>query len=322
MILERRPPPELLSLVIPCYNEEAVLPVLRQELAAFLKKLTVKVEIVLVDDGSRDRTLELLLQWCREDPSVRVLGLARNFGHQNAATAGLDAASGDAVILIDADLQDPLDVIPEMLAKYEEGYDVVYGQRLSRSGESWFKLFTASMFYKVMRTFVHPDLPADTGDFRLISRRCLDAVCSMHEMHRFLRGMITWAGFAQTPVRYHRNARVAGISKYPLIKMIRFAWNAIIAFSPLPLRISLAFGLISSFIGGLYGCYAIFRAVVFHDTVPGWTTQIVLTSLLGGAVLISNGILGEYVSKIFEECKGRPLYIVATRTNFPARVSS
>jgi len=181
VILEQRAPPSLLSLVIPCYNEEAVLPLLHDDLVRFIPTLGIKVEVVLVDDGSSDQTLPFLLDWASKDPAIKILVLARNFGHQNAATAGLNAAQGEAVVLLDADLQDPLDVIQQMVAKYCEGYDVVYGQRLSREGESWFKLLSAWFFYRLMRAFIHPNLPPDTGDFRLISRRCLDAVCSMQE---------------------------------------------------------------------------------------------------------------------------------------------
>ena len=317
MILEPRPLPELLSLVLPCFNEQDVVPILRARLTEFIPTLPVKnVEVILVDDGSSDKTFGLLMEWAKADPRIRVIGLARNFGHQNAVTAGLDAAQGDAVVLMDCDLQDPLTVIPIMLDRYCEGYDVAYGQRLSREGESAFKKITASLFYRIMRAFIHSELPADVGDFRLVSRRCLEALKSMNETHRFLRGMVAWVGFAQVAVQYHRVARVAGSTKYPLWKMCRFAWNAILSFSPLPLRISLVVGFIVALIGLLYGVYAIVIALVFHDTVRGWTTQVVLTSLLGGAILISNGILGEYVGRIFEEIKDRPLYVVARRVNF------
>jgi dolichol-phosphate mannosyltransferase len=302
---------------MPCYNEEEVLPLLRSELTRFIPTLKIPTEIIFVDDGSRDQTLPLLLQWASEDASIKIIALARNFGHQNATTAGLDAAQGDAVILIDADLQDPLEVIPQMLERYCEGYDVVYGQRLSRAGESVFKRTTAWLFYRLMKTFIHPDLPADSGDFRLISRKALDAVCSMREVHRFMRGMVSWVGFPQIGVAYARKARAAGTTKYPVWKMVRLAWNAIISFSPLPLRISLAAGVLLALAGVGYGLWAVFGSLFYHNTVQGWTTQIVLTAVLVGAVLISNGILGEYVGRCFEELKDRPLYVVAHRVNFP-----
>lgn len=316
MILQQRESPGCLSLVIPCYNEEAVLPLLREELTRFLPTLGVPTEVILVDDGSSDRTLPFLLEWAGTDNAIKVVVLARNFGHQNAATAGLNAATGDAIVLMDADLQDPLSVIPEMIARYREGYDVVYAQRITREGEDWFKRSTAWFFYRLMRTFVHPNLPPDTGDFRLISRRCLDAVISMHELHRFLRGMVAWVGFLQISVRYHRKPRAAGTTKYSLWKMLRFASNAIISFTPLPLRISLVAGSVLALLGMIYGLYAAYATIRYHDTVPGWTTQIIFTSVLGGAILISNGILGEYIGRCFEELKGRPLYVVAHRINF------
>lgn len=316
MILEQRARPSLLSFVIPCYNEEDVLPLLRDDLARFLPTLGTKVEVILVDDGSSDKTLPFLLDWAAKDPAIKVLVLARNFGHQNASTAGLNAAQGDAVVLLDADMQDPLDVVSQMVAKYCEGYDVVYGQRLSREGEGWFKLFSAWLFYRLMRTFIHSNLPPDTGDFRLISRRCLDAVCSMHEMHRFLRGMVAWVGFLQVSVQYHRKPRAAGSTKYTLWKMLRFASNAILSFTPLPLRISLVGGFLIAIGGLLYAAYTVYRTLMYHDTVHGWSSQIIFTCVLGGAVLVSNGILGEYIGRCFEELKGRPLYVVAHRVNF------
>lgn len=316
MILQQRTAPNCLSLVIPCYNEEAVLPILREELTRFIPKLGVQVEVILVDDGSSDKTLPLLLNWSSDDPAIKIIVLARNFGHQSAATAGLNAAKGDATILLDADLQDPLEVIPQMIEKYVQGYDVVYGQRITREGENRFKLISAWLFYRLMRTFVHPNLPPDTGDFRLISRRCLDAVSSMHEIHRFLRGMVVWVGFLQISVGYHRKSRAAGKTKYSLWKMLCFASNAIISFTPLPLKISLLVGSIIAVAGIVYGLYAAYHTIMYHDTVPGWTTQIIFTSVLGGAILISNGILGEYIGRSFEELKDRPLYVVAHRVNF------
>jgi glycosyltransferase involved in cell wall biosynthesis len=316
MILQQRVSPGCLSLVLPCYNEESVLPLLRDELTKFIPTLGVPTEVILVDDGSSDQTLPFLLKWASENPAIKVVVLARNFGHQNAATAGLNAATGDAVVLMDADLQDPLEVIPQMIEKYREGYDVVYAQRITREGESVFKRFTAWLFYRLMKVFIHSNLPPDAGDFRLISRRCLDAVNSMHEIHRFLRGMIAWVGFMQVSVRYHRKQRAAGTTKYTLWKMLRFASNAIISFTPLPLRLSLLGGFVIALMGFGYGLYAAYSTLMYHDTVPGWTTQIIFTAVLGGAILMSNGILGEYIGRSFEELKGRPLYVVAHRVNF------
>jgi len=310
-----RSSPALVSFVIPLYNEEQVLPHLRGELEAFLAGFPSPVEIILVDDGSTDGTPMGIHLWAREDPRIKVLGLARNFGHQNATTAGLDAASGEVAVILDADLQDPLELIPEMIAYYRRGYDVVYGWREAREGEGWFKRGSAWVFYRLMRLLVHRNLPIDAGDFRLISRRCLDALLSMRETHRFLRGMVAWVGFPQIGIPYRRRPRVAGVSKYPLIKMLQFALTAVSSFSPLPLRISLAAGLGTAVFGVFYGLYAIWQSL-HHNTVRGWTGEIILTSLFGGAILISNGLLGEYIAKIYEEAKDRPLYIVSSRVNF------
>lgn len=313
--LTQRPVPALLSFVIPVYNEAEVLPLLKERLETVSDRLPCPVEIVFVNDGSRDGSLAFLLQWASTDTRVKVLALARNFGHQAAATAGLDHASGDAVVLIDADLQDPPELVEEMLGRYCEGYDVVVGRRGARQGESWFKRASAWLFYRFMRAVIHSDLPADVGDFRLISRPCLDALRSMREQHRFLRGMTAWMGFPQTTVDYDRDRRAAGVTKYPLRKMVALAWNAAVSFSPTPLRLSLLLGMFIAFVGFAWGGYAVARAVLIGDTVPGWTTTIIISSMLGGTILFSNGVLGEYVGKIFEEVKGRPLYIVARSAN-------
>lgn len=314
-VLCPRRPPKLLSLVIPLYNEYAVVPILREKIHDFLNELSCPVEVILVNDGSSDRTVELLRDWAAEDSRIKVLGLARNFGHQIAATAGLDHAHGDAVVLMDADLQDPLNVISEMLAKYQQGYDVVYGQRNRREGESCFKRVTAWAFYRLMRAFVHPELPTDTGDFRLLSRRCLDSLCTMRERHRFLRGMVAWVGFAQTAVRYDRASRVAGETKYTLRKMLNLAWTAMVSFSALPLRISFYAGVIAASSGCLWGAYSVARRLLVGDTIPGWTSLMVGNCALGGLILISNAILGAYIGQIFDEMKGRPMYLVASEMN-------
>jgi dolichol-phosphate mannosyltransferase len=224
----------------------------------------------------------------------------------------MDEARGDAVVIIDADLQDPPEVIADMLAEYRQGYDVVYGKRTSREGEAAFKRLTAWAFYRLMRRLIHPDLPADVGDFRLISRSCLDAVKSMSETHRFLRGMITWVGFPQTAVTYARSARVAGETKYPISKMLRLAWTAAVSFSPKPLRVSFLLGFMVAARNGASGE----RRDPQHPRpirVPGWSSLIVVTCLTGGAILISIGVLGEYVGRIFEASKERPIYLIASR---------
>ena len=313
--LTARNAPTLLSIVIPLFNEQDTLPFLRGELDRFLERLPYPAEVVIVNDGSTDSSLDFLAQWADEDARVRVLSLARNYGHQYAATAGLDHAAGDAAVLIDADLQDPLDVIPAMVAQYEAGYDVVMGKRVIRQGETVFKRATAWLFYRLMQRLIYRELEPDVGDFRLISRTCLNALRQMRETHRFLRGMVCWVGFPQTTVEYVRHARQHGTTKYPLRKMLLLAWTAAVSFSPAPLRASFALGVLAAMAGLGEGVYAVARTLLGYYTVPGWTSVIVVTCLIGGAILISIGVLGEYVGRIFEEVKGRPLYTVAERYN-------
>jgi glycosyltransferase involved in cell wall biosynthesis len=316
-LLQLRPYPALLSIVIPMYNEEGVVKYLRPELEGFMRDVAGEVEVILVNDGSCDRTLEEISAWAAEDRRIKVIHLSRNFGHQIAATAGLDHTSGDAVVLIDADLQDPLAVVHEMIAHYCEGFDVVYGQRTKRQGESPFKLITAWAFYRLMRTFVHKGLPLDTGDFRLISRECLDGFQTMRETHRFLRGMIAWAGYPQRAVKYERASRVSGNTKYPLHKMLVFAWTAATSFSTLPLRASIFLGFLVGLLGVEEGIRALLAALFGWYVVPGWTSLTVVTCVIGSSLLISIGIVGQYVGRIYEEGKGRPLYLISRTFNLP-----
>jgi glycosyltransferase involved in cell wall biosynthesis len=312
--LTPRPDPTLVSIVMPFYNEEEIFPLLRPRLTEFLDHAPYRCEVVAVNDGSLDRTIELLVDWSKMDDRIKVVNLSRNFGHQYASTAGIDHASGDAIVLIDADLQDPLEVIHEMVKQYGNGYDVVCGQRMARAGEGLFKRFTAWLFYRLMCLFVLKSLPRDVGDFRLMSRRCVDSLRSMREVHRFLRGMVAWVGYPQTFVQYQRQARCAGTTKYPVIKMLRLAWTATLSFSALPLRLSF-FG------AGVMTLVAIeetIRAIVRYfdgHTVPGWTSLMVIVCLSNAALMISIGILGEYVGRIYEEGKARPLYLVADTWN-------
>jgi dolichol-phosphate mannosyltransferase len=312
--LTPRPRPGLLSLVLPVYNEQEMVPILRQRLTALAESLRgVQCEFVFINDGSADRTLDALASWAAVDDRVRIFGLARNFGHQAAITAGLDLARGDAVVVMDADGQDPPEIVPQMLERYAQGYDVVYARRLRRHGQPLTKRVAGWAFYRFMRAFVHPDLPVDTGDFRLVSRRCLDVLKQMRETHRFLRGMVTWVGFPQAEVTFERPARAAGETKYPWRKLAKLAWTGAISFSPLPLRVSMGLGVVAAFVGVGVVCWALFAKLTGHVDVPGWTSQVVVTCLIGGAVLISNGVLGEYVGRIFEEAKGRPLYVISYR---------
>jgi dolichol-phosphate mannosyltransferase len=276
-------------------------------------------EVILVNDGSSDGTLQKIADWAGEDHRIKVLHLSRNFGHQIAATAGLDYASGDAVVLIDADLQDPLPVIHQMIERYCEGYDVIYGQREARLGESRSKLFTAWLFYRLMRVLVYQRLPVDTGDFRLISRECLDGLKSMRETHRFLRGMVAWAGYPQFALKYQRAARVAGLTKYPLRKMLAFAWTAATSFSSVPLQVSLVFSLIMGLIGMEEATRAFLAWLLGWYAVPGWTSLMIMDSLLGSVLLFSIGVIGQYIGLLYEQSKDRPLYLVSQTFNLQYR---
>ncbi len=312
------PQPKTLSLVIPAYNEESALPPLRAALESWLPRQPWTIEVIIVDDGSKDRTGLLLHQWANEAAWLKVISFSRNFGHQAALTAGLDHSTGDVTVIMDADLQDPLDVVPEMVAKYCEGFDVVYGQRTKRQGESWTKRTTAWLFYRMMQKLTDQNLPPDTGDFRLVSQRCLQTVRSMRETHRFLRGMFSWVGFKQTACPYVRAEHSAGQTKYSYRKMFEFASDAIFSFSPLPLRAALVQGGLVAGFGLLYGLYTVLRWAFVGDTVTGWPSLVVLLCVIGGSILIALGLVGEYISRIYEELKKRPLYIISSKLNIDA----
>ena len=304
-----------LSLVLPVFNEEAVIPELHERLQTFLKELALEAEVVFVDDGSRDKTFEMLEDFAKKDPRYSILSFSRNFGHQTAITAGVDHARGEAVVVMDADLQDPPEVVLEMIAKWKAGYDVVYGKRRSREGETFFKKITAAIFYRTFAAMIPIEVPLDTGDFRLMSRRVVLTLRALRETHRFVRGMVSWVGFKQTAVLYDRPARFAGETKYPLRKMVRFAIDGITSFSILPLRFSTYLGMTVATLSVLYAIYAVIDRFVLHHTVPGWTTTVVLIALLSSVQLLMIGILGEYVGRIYEQVKGRPLYVVRDRIN-------
>ncbi|MDB4936294.1 MAG: hypothetical protein JWP87_3266, partial [Labilithrix sp.] len=301
------------SLVIPIYNEEEVLPQLDERLSQLLEKLAIDAEVVFVDDGSKDRSLEMLRAMVEREPRYRAVSFSRNFGHQRAITAGMDASRGQAVVVMDADLQDPPEVILEMIAKWREGYDVVYGRRRSRAGESWFKLLTAKVFYRLFAAMIPIEVPLDAGDFRLMSRRVVVTLRALRETHRFVRGLVSWVGFKQTAVEYDRAARFAGETKYPLRKMLAFAFDGIISFSILPLRFATYLGVLVGAASVLYAVCAIFAHVFLSATVPGWTTTVVLVALLFSVQLLVTGVLGEYVGRIYEQVKLRPLYVVGER---------
>jgi glycosyltransferase involved in cell wall biosynthesis len=307
-----------LSLVLPIYNEEAVIPALHARLQEFLPRLGLEAEVLFVDDGSKDHSLELLRALAAREPRYRVVSFARNFGHQAAITAGLDHARGEAIVVMDADLQDPPEVVLEMVARWREGFDVVYGRRRSRAGETRLKLFTAKWFYRIFAAMIPIEVPLDTGDFRLMSRRIVDVLRNLRETHRFVRGLVAWLGFRQTAVLYDRPARLAGETKFPLGKMIRFAIDGITSFSILPLRFATWLGILISILSVGVAVWAVLTRYVFQASVPGWTTVVVLVSLLAAVQLIMVGILGEYVGRIYEQVKQRPLYVVSEQVNFAA----
>src|SRR6204780_291951 len=306
--------PTLLSVVPPAYNEEELVePFVRRACAAVAD---YTFELVLVNDGSTDATPELLDRMAAEDPRVRVIHLSRNFGHQAALTAGLEHAVGDVVAMIDADLQDPPELIPTMVARWEAGADVVYAVRRAREGETAFKLATASWFYKLFDKLAQVDLEPNSGDFRLLDRRALDALLAMTERSRFLRGMTVWVGFTQTAVPYERDARNAGETKYTLRKMLRFSLDAIASFSHLPLQLATYVGLASATIAFVaIPVVAVLR--LSGSYLPGFGSLTIAILLLGGIQLIALGVIGEYVGRIYDEVKHRPLYIVRDERNRP-----
>jgi glycosyltransferase involved in cell wall biosynthesis len=306
--LEPRRP--TLSLVLPIYNEEDVIAELHRRLQEFLVRLQLDTEVVFVDDGSRDGSLELLRNVALNESRYRVLSLSRNFGHQAAITAGIDHACGSAVVVMDADLQDPPEVVLEMVAKWREGYDVVYGVRRKRAGETWFKLLTARVFYRLFAAMIPIETPLDAGDFRLMSRRVVVALRELRETHRFVRGMVAWVGFRQTKVLYDRTERFAGTTKYPLRKMVRFAIDGITSFSIVPLRVSMYVGIAMSAASLAVAAWALLAKYVFQRTVTGWTAIVVVVTLLASVQFVMIGILGEYVGRIYEQVKRRPLYVV------------
>jgi dolichol-phosphate mannosyltransferase len=301
----------VISVIAPVHNEENGLPQLYQRIRQVLDGIGEPWELVLVNDGSRDRSEEVIADLHRQDQRVKGLSLSRNFGFQVAVTAGLNYAAGQAIILIDADLQDPPEVIVQMVEKWRDGYDVVYGVRASREGETWFKKTTASIFYRLIRRITSVNIPVDTGDFRLMDRRVVDAIRQMPERHRFLRGMVSWVGFKQTGVTYSRQPRFAGQSKFTLAKMVRFAMDAVTGFSYFPLQLASWVGFGIAALSGL-SIFGVIFLRLFGKTRPllGQATTLVSVLFLGGIQLICLGIVGEYLGRIYDEVKGRPLYLV------------
>ena len=313
------------SFVLPVYNEEETLPELRRRLAAILDRLDGPAEVVLVDDGSSDRTPELLDEINAVDPRFKVVHLSRNFGHQLAVTAGLDFASGDAVIVMDADLQDPPEVALDLVERWREGYEVVYAVRADRRAEPWAKRTATHLFYRALRRLTDVDIPADVGDFRLVDRKALDVFKELHEANRYVRGMFSWIGFRQTGVPYTRLRRERGETHYPLSKLIKLGADGVVSFSNAPLRATLVLGFVVSTLAALAAPVAIVLKLMGVVDVPGWASLIVVISFLGGVQLVVTGMMGLYVGRIYEEVKQRPLYVVRETHGFdgdpPAHVA-
>jgi dolichol-phosphate mannosyltransferase len=301
---------QLLSIVVPVYNEHQVIDAFYSRTKRVLETIkSIAHELIFVDDGSSDGSYQKLVDLAGLDDTVRIVKLSRNFGHQIAITAGIDIAKGDAVVVIDADLQDPPEVISNFVQKWLEGYDVVYGVREKRAGESGLKLATAALFYRILKRLTKIDIPVDVGDFRLMSRRSVSQFIRLREQDRFVRGLVSWIGFKQIGVTYSREERYAGQTKYPYTKMIKFAFDGITSFSSAPLKMATYLGYITSFVAFLYTC-TVFIQKAIGITVQGWATIMVGMLFLGGVQLICLGIIGEYIARIFTETKQRPMYLV------------
>jgi polyisoprenyl-phosphate glycosyltransferase len=297
------------SIVAPVFNEFETLPVFYQRIVEVMEEVGDSFELVLVDDGSRDGSYQVMRELHERDPRVRCVEFSRNFGHQIAISAGLDHAKGRCVVIIDSDLQDPPEVIPKMIFRWKEGAEVVYAQRVKRTGETRFKLITASAFYRLITRITAVDIPRDTGDFRLLDRTVVDALVAMREHHRFMRGLSAWVGFRQEAVHYERQERYAGETKYPLVKMVRFSLDAITGFSYAPLQLATSLGFLLAGVS-LFGIVVAVLLRVVNHAIVGQATTLILVLLMGGIQLIFLGILGEYLGRIYDEVRARPLYIV------------
>ncbi|KGF81232.1 hypothetical protein IA69_14395 [Massilia sp. JS1662] len=299
-----------ISIVAPAYNEQEVLGEFHRRVTEVMAGLGCQYEIVLVNDGSRDNTLALMYALRARDPHISVVDLSRNFGKEIALSAGLDHTKGDVVVVLDSDLQDPPELIPQMLDIWREGYDVVYGMRTARDGETWFKKATAKYFYRLIKSVSRVDIPKDTGDFRLMSRRAVEALSKLREEHRFMKGLFAWVGFPSSPILYRRDPRAAGETKWNYWKLWNFALEGITSFTVAPLKVSTYLGMLIAVLALLYAVFVIWKALVYSDPVRGYPSLMTVVLFLGGVQLISVGLLGEYVGRIFNEVKRRPLYLV------------
>lgn len=301
---------KLLSIVVPCFNEDQVIEETYHQLCSIIPKLKMDVEIIFVNDGSKDNTMECLREFSKKSPFVKVLSFSRNFGHQLAITAGMDYAKGDATVVIDADLQDPVEVIVEMTEKWKEGFDVIYGKRLERKGESLFKKVSAKVFYKLLSKASEDQIPTDVGDFRLIDKKVSTALKKIPERSRYLRGLVSWLGFKTEYVEYVREPRFAGKTKYSFSKMVKLGLDGLVSFSYKPLRIASFAGGFISIISFAYLLYVLYIGIFTNEAVSGWTSIMAVILFLGGFILVVLGIIGEYIARIYEEVKARPLYII------------
>lgn len=305
-----------ISVIIPVFNETEVIDATYQRMKSVMDGIKMEYELIFVNDGSRDDTEQKISGYAKEDKTVKLLSFSRNFGHQCAISAGMDYASGDAVVVIDADLQDPPELIPKMIEKWQEGYEVVYGKRLKRKGETFFKKATAKLFYRTLRHLTSVDIPVDTGDFRLIDRKVCDVFRRLQEKNRFIRGLVSWIGFRQTYVEYVREERLAGETKYPLKKMVRFAMDGILSFSYIPLKIASLLGFLISGISFLYLIFVLIQKLFYPaGLVPGWTSIVAVLLIFNGIILILLGVIGEYIGRIYDEVRNRPLYIIDKKVN-------
>ena len=299
-----------LSVIIPSYNEERNVGIMHERLTKTLSEITDSYEMIFVNDCSKDQTLLRIKELAERDSHVKYLSFSRNFGHQIAVSAGLDFCTGEAVVIIDGDLQDPPELITQMYERYKEGYKVVYAKRKTREGETWFKKATAKIFYRLLASMTSIDIPVDVGDFRLIDRVIVEHLRNMPEKSKYIRGQIAWIGYKQTFVEYHRDARLYGTTNYPLKKMLRFALDGITAFSDKPLKIASGLGIFSAIVSLLALVYALVSHFCFHATITGWTSLILSVLFIGGVQLITIGIIGEYIARINNDVRNRPLYIL------------
>ncbi|CAH6807039.1 Polymyxin resistance protein ArnC, glycosyl transferase [Vibrio chagasii] len=311
-------PAVLLSIIVPFYNEQEVLEEFHSRLAKVLDSLPITSEIVYVDDGSKDNSLDVVSSFTSINSSISVIGLSRNFGKESAMSAGLEHCRGQAVILLDADLQDPPELIPQMIAKWREGYDVVNMQRRQRDGETWFKKFSAASFYKVMNAAAKIDVPENVGDFRLLSREVVDHINQLPERNRYMKGIFSWPGFRQATIQFNRDARFCGETKWNYLKLIGLAMDGITSFSIRPLRIATAVGGLVALSAFIYGMVIVFKTMMFGEPITGYPSMMVVQLALGGIQLLSIGLMGEYIGRIFIETKNRPLYLIQSVVDTPA----